>query len=176
VAKATRTFADALTDEPLVVSLKKLDEQPSCLFFRKVNRYAKRLRKLKIFKAITVPHDSINIPTEEGWPFDLNDQYDRIKCTMLSTEAAARRVVGYDADLDTYLAIARKPVRCRPGEVLQYDFRHIYLEIYHRDLSATGYRRARCRAEELPFVLSMAIELEIMNILLWEEGVEIAHM
>ncbi|KXU87144.1 hypothetical protein CR51_36025 [Caballeronia megalochromosomata] len=160
----------------MVVSLKKLDEQQSCLFFRKVNSYAKRLRKLKIFAAITVPHDSINIATEQGWPFDLNDQYDRIKCTMLSTEAAARRVVGYDAEVITYLAIARKPVRCKPGEVLQYDFRHIYLEIYHRELAATGYQRARCRAEELPFELSMAAELEIMNILLWEEGVEITHI
>ncbi|MFM0140375.1 hypothetical protein [Caballeronia grimmiae] len=163
-----------MAEEPLIAGLEGFEPAQSCLFYRKVHRYAKRLRKLKMFPELV---EAGNQPIQRyarGPCFENDDGYDRIKCSLYSTETAIQRLMGLSLDF-ALLAVSRQRIKWIREDSCEASSFLIYVEIYYRAPMREELLRARCRAEHLSFEMSMAIELEIMNLLLQDKRVFIEH-
>lgn len=167
-------YSATMGEELLIAGLEGFEPAQSCLFYRKVHRYAKRLRKLKTFPELAEAGDQPIQRYPRGPCFENDDGYDRIKCRLYSTETAIQRVIGLSLD-SAFLAVSRERIKWIREDSCEASSFHIYLEIYYRPPMHEELLRARLRAEHLSFEISMAIELEIMNLLLLDRGVVIEH-
>jgi hypothetical protein len=75
----------------------------------------------------------------------------------------------------TFLAVSRERIKWIREDSCEASSFHICVEIYYRPPMQEELLRARWRAEHLSFEMSLAIELEIMNLLLQGKGFVIEH-